>query len=131
MGDQYDAIVIGAGVSGALVAWKLAGAKSKVLLIDAGESRLGDADRKAFVKTFAEASQSAKTPSEPYVDSDNSRFAHSPDVADFKLFRPGDSQAKRCYLLPNDAISAWWRRPDPDLHRNVFRQQVGELKPQL
>ena len=85
MVKEYDVIVIGCGVAGALIAWKLAAAKRNVLILDAGEKRMDKTDRAAFVKVFAEAVNDAKSPSEPYVDADNSKFAHSPDVQDFML----------------------------------------------
>src|SRR6266581_2362191 len=88
---DYDAIIIGTGVAGALIAWKLSEAKHSVLMLDAGEERLGAADREAFVKLFSEASQKSKSPSQPYVDADNKKFAHSPDVEDFNLAKPGDN----------------------------------------
>src|SRR6266568_933845 len=111
MAQDQDVVVIGAGVAGALVAWKLASAGCRVLIIDAGESRLEESDRRSFVKTFAEAAQSDKTPSEPYVDPDNSKFAHSPDVADFKLFQPGDKQ--------------YYVQDGPDALKSQYQRLVG------
>src|SRR5262245_6555779 len=93
MSDEFDVVVVGAGVAGALVAWKLADAKFNVCLIDAGERRLETIDRAEFVKKFAEAptssplTQPSKSPSEPYVDELNAKFAHSPDIVDFTLFK--------------------------------------------
>lgn len=116
MNNGYDAdvIIIGAGVAGALIAWKLAEANSNVVLIDAGEKRLEGADRSLFVKAFAEAAQKNKTPSHPYVDNDNSKFAHSPDVADFKLFaqaQPGD----KLYFI----------QKGPDVFKSQYQRLAG------
>ena len=108
MANEYDVVVIGGGVAGALIAWKLAEAKRKVLILDAGEKRLHKTDRAAFVKLFAEAVNSKKSPSQPYVDTDNSKFAHSPDVQDFN---PADSANKLYYrqLGPNMFKSQYQR----------------------
>src|SRR5712692_62317 len=87
MSTQYDVIVIGAGVAGALTAWKLAGRGAKVLILDAGELRVAQKDRDQFVKIFAELPQSRRSPLRPYteIDADNKTFAHSPDVEDFAI----------------------------------------------
>ena len=85
MPNEYDVVIIGSGVAGALVAWKLAQAKCQVLLLDAGEKHLEPADRAQFVKAFTEANNKGKTPSQPYVNPNNSKFAFSPDTTDFKL----------------------------------------------
>ncbi|HVS81113.1 MAG TPA: GMC family oxidoreductase [Pyrinomonadaceae bacterium] len=108
MANEYDVIVIGGGVAGALVAWKLAEAKRNVLILDAGEKRLDKTDRAAFVKLFAEAVNTKKSPSQPYVDTDNSKFAHSPDVQDFN---PADAANKLYYrqLGPNMFKSQYQR----------------------
>src|SRR5712691_6106121 len=94
MANEYDVVVIGSGVAGELIAWKLAGVKCNVLMLDAGEKRLERTDREAFVKLFAEATNKNKTPSEPFVDDSNSKFAHSPDTPDFN---PADAANKLYY----------------------------------
>src|SRR5437899_3288466 len=109
MPNEYDAIIIGTGVAGALVAWKLSEAKRSVLILDAGEERLGDADRQAFVKLFSEASQQGKSPSQPYVDADNKKFAHSPDVEDFNVAKPGP----------------YYRQSGPDSFKSQYQRLVG------
>jgi len=93
LSNEFDVVIVGTGVAGALVAWKLAEAKFNVGMIDAGEKHLETIDRDEFVKKFSEAPQSGKSPSQPFVDDLNAKFAHSPDVADFKLFKdkkPGE-----------------------------------------
>jgi glucose dehydrogenase len=111
MPNEFDAIIIGAGVAGALVAWKLAEANHSVLLLDAGEARLQKADREAFVKLFAQASQKGKSPSQPYVDADNKKFAHSPDVEDFNLAKPGDN--------------LYYRQSGPEPFKSQYQRLVG------
>jgi len=111
MANEYDVVVIGAGVAGALIAWKLAEAKCNVLILDAGERRFEKTDRAAFVKLFAEATNKNKTPSQPYVDADNSKFAHSPDTADFALADP--------------ANKLYYRQIGPDLFKSQYQRLVG------
>jgi choline dehydrogenase-like flavoprotein len=111
MANEYDVVVIGGGVAGALIAWKLAQAKCNVVMLDAGEKRLDKADREVFVKAFAEAVNTKKTPSQPYVDADNSKFAHSPDTPDFN---PADAANKLYY-----------RQVGPDMFKSQYQRLVG------
>lgn len=85
MANEYDVVVIGSGVAGALIAWKLAEAKCKVLVLEAGEKHVEKADRNLFVKAFTEANNKGKTPSQPFVNANNNKFAFSPDTTDFKV----------------------------------------------
>jgi len=75
MKDEYDVIVVGAGVSGAMIAWKLAESGAKVLILEAGDHR----DRRQMVGTFAAATN--KAPMAPYVDP--SRDPHAPFAIDY------------------------------------------------
>ncbi|MGH9837598.1 MAG: GMC family oxidoreductase [Blastocatellia bacterium] len=111
MKTEYDVVVIGAGVAGALIAWKLADKGASVALLDAGEKRMEDADRKAFVKAFAEAAQKNKTPSQPFVTERSQRFAFSPDPPDFKITKPGDG--------------AYYRQSGPDVFKSQYQRIVG------
>jgi len=111
MATKHDVVVIGSGVAGALIAWKLAESKHNVLLLDAGEKRLDKADRATFVKLFAEATNRNKTPSQPYVDADNSKFAHSPDNPDF--------------ALADAANKLYYRQVGPDLFKSQYQRLVG------
>ena len=88
MDSNYDVVVIGSGVAGALVAWKLAKAGSRVLIIDAGTKQNEEQDRKKFVTTFTQALQRNKTPCQPYQPTKGpgaGKVLTSPDVVDFKL----------------------------------------------
>jgi len=71
--DEFDVVIIGAGVAGSLIADKLAD-KFKVLLIDAGES---GPTRDVLVKNFMESSR--KTPGSPYKGGDGDIYSPSPD----------------------------------------------------
>jgi len=111
MADEYDVVVIGTGVAGALIAWKLAEAKCTVLMIDAGEKRLDKNDRANFVKLFAEAPNKDKTPSQPYVNPDNSKFAHSPDTQDF--------------ILAKNNPGLYYVQEGPDAFKSQYQRLVG------
>ena len=46
--NKYDVIIIGAGVTGAICAWKLADAGRKVLLVEAGDQHIDREQRDEF-----------------------------------------------------------------------------------
>ena len=87
MTADYDVIVIGAGVSGALIAWQLPESGGRVLILDSGTKQMDPSDREKFVTAFAQASQVNKTPSQPYQPTANraGKVMTSPDIVDFKL----------------------------------------------
>lgn len=59
---KYDVIIVGSGISGAIVAYNLGKAGKKVLIIEAGPKI--PADRSNYMNTFFKAN--AKTPESPY-----------------------------------------------------------------
>jgi choline dehydrogenase-like flavoprotein len=59
--SQYDAVIIGAGIAGALIAWQLSEAGFRVVLLEAGER---GPDRVDLVGNYAAAAN--KTPGSPY-----------------------------------------------------------------
>jgi glucose dehydrogenase len=75
LSDDFDVIIVGAGVAGALMAWKLADAKARVLILEAGER---SPDRVEMVGQYAIAS--SKTPRSPYRGRAGDKFAPSPDA---------------------------------------------------
>jgi glucose dehydrogenase len=72
--DNFDVVVIGAGVCGSVAAWKLAKAGAKVLILEAGE---GEVDRLTLVGRYAAAT--IKSPGSPYLGRDGDKFAPSPE----------------------------------------------------
>src|SRR5438132_14219957 len=75
--EEFDVVVIGAGVVGALLSWKLSAKGRNVLVLEAGEH--GPA-RRELVAAYVTAAQ--KTMGAPYRGRDGDRFAPSPDTPD-------------------------------------------------
>jgi len=71
---DFDAVVIGAGVAGAMVAHRLAQAGASVLMLEAGNR---NPSRAQMVGAYAIAA--AKTPHSPYVRAESDIKAPSPD----------------------------------------------------
>jgi phytoene dehydrogenase-like protein len=57
----YDVIIVGAGVAGALCAWKLASAGKKVLILEAADQPTGWAQRDEFREVMVADVADAKT----------------------------------------------------------------------
>jgi glucose dehydrogenase len=73
-GRDFDVIVVGAGVAGGMVAYRLAQAGARVLILEAGNR---NARRAQMVGAYATAT--VKTPHSPYVQVENDIKAPSPD----------------------------------------------------
>ena len=84
MNPKYDIIIIGAGVAGALTAYKLCdkvkkdGTKPGILIIEAGENGLDDAQRTVFRDSFI--TSNGKGLSAPYFKLESLNFASIPDA---------------------------------------------------
>lgn len=80
MESRYDVVVIGAGVAGAVLAWKLKKLRPdrSILLLDAGDNLLDDAARRRFVDVFAVAPD--KSVLAPYQRLETSKTVPSPDA---------------------------------------------------
>jgi choline dehydrogenase-like flavoprotein len=71
---DFDVVVIGSGVAGALTGWRLAQAGAKVLILEAGNTNPA---RSEMVGAYATAQ--IKSPHSPYLDAESDRLAPSPD----------------------------------------------------
>jgi choline dehydrogenase-like flavoprotein len=76
-GLTYDVVIVGSGIAGALVAYKLAKAKARVLILEAGGVPSELAGRTLLVKNYA--ASASKGQDSPYTDEvRNSRYYSSP-----------------------------------------------------
>lgn len=75
--DDPDVLVVGAGVTGALIAWRLAEAGRRVLVLEAGPER---PDRSELVGAFARSVD--KGPSSPYLGTPGDLHAPAPSETD-------------------------------------------------
>lgn len=72
---EYDVIVIGSGVAGALTAWKLARlGKYKILILEAGDNGITEGQRLKFHHTM-DTQGHRGTPYAPYADLESRKYA--------------------------------------------------------
>ncbi len=111
MQPKYDVVVIGAGVAGALLAWKLKSQRPKttILLLDAGDNPLDAAARARFVNVFATAG--VKDAISPYQRLETSRTVPSPDLAtpDRHYVQAGPDRFKSNYVRIVGGSTWSWR----------------------
>lgn len=107
MDFQYDVIIVGAGVAGALCAWRLSQQQNlKILLIDAGLNELDDNQRKEFVSTFAVATN--KSQLSPYAKLESNKYAVNQDGGGDKF-----------------NLNRYYVQPGPDLFKSAGVRIVG------
>ncbi len=92
-GDSYDVIVVGGGACGAIAAWRLAEAKARVLLLEAGER---GPDRVQLVGHYAAAA--IKSPGSPYGGRLGDQRAPSPESDGAYYEQSGRDLFKSTYL---------------------------------
>jgi glucose dehydrogenase len=78
--DNFDVVIVGAGIAGALAAYKLAEAGKRVLVLDGGK-RIPDS-RDAYMQNFFLAM--AKTPEAPYPNYKNNPVPLSLDIGNWQ-----------------------------------------------
>ena len=82
-GMTYDVVIIGSGVAGALVAYRLASAKMRALVLEAGGMPSEMGERRLLVKNYA--ASSSKGQDSPYADEiRHSRYYLRPLKSDAK-----------------------------------------------
>ena len=92
----YDVVVIGAGVAGALIAWKLAQQNLRVVILEAGEDDR-NRTRLELVARYAAAIQ--KTPGSPYKDGISEKRTPFPDgETDYYVQESAAAKFKSTYL---------------------------------
>ncbi len=135
MEAKYDVVVIGAGVAGAVLAWKLKSLKpgASVLLLDAGDNTLDAATRKRFVSVFSTASN--KDALSPYQRLETSKTVPSPDLGspDKHYIQAGPDRFKSNYVRIVGGSTWAWRGNCPRWIPSDFelkaRYGVGENWP--
>lgn len=76
--NKYDVVIIGSGIAGALLAYKLSKLGIRILLLESGARR----DDERTKMSIEYASAVFKTPGSPYKNSNN--YLESPDNTDKK-----------------------------------------------
>jgi choline dehydrogenase-like flavoprotein len=88
--SEYDVVIVGAGVAGALAAYKLAAAKLKVLLLEAGEA---GPERLELVGNYARAD--VKSSNSPYKGGEGDVKAPYPDPVKLSDYYEQTTDSKR------------------------------------
>jgi choline dehydrogenase-like flavoprotein len=105
--NEYDVVIVGSGVAGAIIAKTLSRAGKKVLILEAGlEEGMALHGQKAFetnnnyLQTFYKAL--AKTPNSPYPVIKN---APSPDVLDVSVIEKKENQVHNGYYVQKGPLA--------------------------
>jgi choline dehydrogenase-like flavoprotein len=125
---DFDIVVIGAGVAGAIVAYRLAKAGARVLMLEAGSR---NPSRAQMVGAYAIAA--AKTPHSPYVQAESDAKAPSPDSpTDYYEQPPLPHLLYKSTYERRTGGSTWhWLGHTPRLLRNDFRMRSQYGGPNL
>lgn len=146
---EYDAVIVGAGMSGALVACELAGKGFKVLVLEAGDEaqrrhfgvKFEDKFEDPYVKLFSELPQKDRLATRPYKTEGGAKFAHHADGDDLKLNKdfpfgpykyldqPGPKPWKSQYVRLSGGSTQAWRGNSPRFIPDDFK--LRSLFPEL
>lgn len=91
--QPYDAVIVGSGFAGCIMAKQLTHAGRRVLIVEAGTGNDSFGQHLDHVQTFMQAV--AKTPNAPYPDSPN---APQPEVTDVEPITPGKPSHKGYFV---------------------------------
>jgi choline dehydrogenase-like flavoprotein len=118
---DFDVVVVGAGVAGGMVAYKLAQAGARVLILEAGNR---NPPRPQMVGAYATAS--AKTPHSPYVQAETDKKAPSPDGANDYFDQSTDihNQYKSTYERRTGGSTWHWLGHTPRLLPSDFKMRT-------
>ena len=129
MAYDYDVIVIGSGVAGALMAWKLSSLKpgSKILILEAGKNGMNHVQRDKFHRDMIENVNRGDMHA-PYAKLESHTFAPVPDsLAEQQPGAPkyydqrGPDTFKAQYLRQVGGSTWTWRGNTPRFVPNDFR----------
>lgn len=117
---DFDVVVIGAGVAGAMVAYRLAKAGARVLILEAGSR---NPSRAQMAGAYAIAA--AKTPHSPYIQAETDAKVPSPDSpTDYYEQLPAPHLLYKSTYERRTGGSTWhWLGHTPRLLRNDFRMK--------
>jgi choline dehydrogenase-like flavoprotein len=98
-GKVYDVVIVGAGISGAILAKQLSRAGKEVLILESGRATSLDPDGyRSYVENFLAAN--AKVPNSPYPPNPNSPSASVLDVTQI----PADGAANNGYMVQDGKL---------------------------
>jgi choline dehydrogenase-like flavoprotein len=120
MKRDFDVIVIGAGVAGAMVAYRLAQAGARVLILEAGSRNPARAEMVGLYAT-----NSSKALHSPYVETESDIKAPSPDVAITYYDQPPapHTQYKSTYERRTGGSTWHWLGHTPRMLRSDFQMR--------
>src|SRR5438876_72065 len=85
MEREYDVIVIGSGVAGALTAWKLSQlGPYRILILEAGDNGISDGQRVVFHHTM-DTQGNRGDPFAPYKDLESRKYAPAAEASQREL----------------------------------------------
>lgn len=128
---DYDVVIIGSGVAGALCASELAEPGSKILVLEAGLNGLGVAERERFHRIWDQTAN--KSWNTPYLRQPGIEFYPSPAGTDTKIYfdqpeavipQPDSLKTFKGYYQRMLGGSMWaWRGNTPRMHPNDFKMK--------
>ncbi len=126
--NSYDVIIIGAGVMGALCAWKLTNAGRNVLMLEAADQAFSDKQRDGFREVMIPNINRGDMHA-PYAALASRRYAPSPEAAGkpeekyYDLFGPEMFKAQYVRIVGG---STWtWRGNTPRFVPNDFQLKTA------
>jgi choline dehydrogenase-like flavoprotein len=113
----YDAVIVGSGVAGAIVAKELSQQGKRVLILEAGEAKdLTLAGFQSYIDTFYSAA--AKNPNAPYPKNPN---ALSPTDDDHYFVEKGPMRLSGSYTRVPGGTTMHWEAKTPRMLPNDFK----------
>ena len=98
-----DVVIVGSGISGALLAWSLGSAGVKVIVLDSGPGPLALADRQPYVANFKVSG--APYPINPPAPKEEDFFTNSSNYYVFGEPRPEQGPVGPSDAVPNDPFA--------------------------